>query len=417
MGRERLGARGRLCAALAGTIALLALAPAASQATANSNPQHVFHPWDGKRVGSLAGTEARASIINGDPASIDEFPSLAFVSARNKFSCTGTVIAPRVVLTAGHCVEDLNVGGFTAPGEYTVVTGRANPRQPGGGNVLQVSETHVFPRFDPGTAHGDAALLVLASPTPAPPIPLAGAADAALYAGGAEVRLAGWGLTNINAGAPPNTLHATSNVVLNPSACKSRSRSYYPAFSTSAQMCTIDPPDRKNGGCFGDSGGPVIGQRADGSPVEIGIVSTGGPQCSTKVPNIFTRADLVSTWAMEWVAAIETGAPPPALKAKLSRLTEEGAESLVVGVLSSNLGNLFLQNRGLRGGCRRLATVRVKCELLWQHRSKVYFATVTVFYVLRQNTVAWDNSFVFRRASAACLRSDRPSCPVEVKRG
>jgi Trypsin len=410
MGRARPVARGRLGAALAATAAVLALAPTAAQAA----PADVFQPWEGGRAETHG---AQASIINGDPASIAEFPSLAFVAARNKFSCTGTVIAPRVVLTAGHCVENLDAGGFTAPREYTVVTGRANPRQPSGGNMLGVSATHVFPGFDPGTTHGDAALLILASPTPAPPIPLATAADAALYAGGASVRLAGWGLTSPNATAPPQNLQATTNVVLDPVGCKSRTTSYYPPYSTAGQMCTIDPPDRRNGGCFGDSGGPVIGQRADGSPVELGIVSTGGPQCSTKLPNIFTRADLISTWATEWIAAVETGAPPPALKPRLPRMSEESAEGLVVGVLRANLGNLFLQNRGLRGRCQRNAKVRFKCELLWQHKSKLYFATVTVFYVLRQDTVAWDNSFVFRRANVSCLQSNRPNCPVEVKRG
>lgn len=402
MGRENIGACGRLLATLVAAATLLA--PATVEAAL----------WQADPVETGG---AQASIINGDPASITDFPSLAFIAARNKFSCTGTVIAPRVVLTAAHCVEDLEVGGFTQPREYTVVTGRANPRQAGSGNVLQVSETHVFPRFDPGTAHGDAALLVLASPTPAAPIPLAGAADAALYAGGAPVMLAGWGLTSPNASTPPESLRSTSNVVLDPSACKSRTQRYYPPYSTAAQMCTIDPPDHRNGGCFGDSGGPVIARRADGSPVEIGIVSTGGPRCSTQVPNIFTRADLISTWAAEWVAAIEAAGPPPVLKPRLPRLTEESAEGLVVGVLRANLGNLFLQNRGLRGGCLRFGSARVKCELLWQHGAKVYFATVTVFYVVRQNTVAWDNSFVFRRASVSCLRSDRPSCPVEVKRG
>lgn len=397
MGRARLGA-------LAATAALLALAPATAQAA----------PWKGNPAEAGG---AQASIINGDPASIAEFPSLAFISARNKFSCTGTVISPRVVLTAGHCVEDLDAGGFTAPREYTVITGRANPRQDGGGSILKVSQTHVFPGFDPGTTHGDAALLILAAPTPAPPIALATAADAALYAGGTGVRLAGWGLTRPNATSPPDNLQTTTNVVLDQAACKAQTRSYYPPYSTAGQMCTTDPPDRKNGGCFGDSGGPVIAQRADGTPVELGIVSTGGPQCSTKLPNIFTRADVISTWATEWIAAVETGAPPPALKPRLPKMSEESAEGLTVGVLRANLGNLFLQNRGLRGVCRRQAKVRFKCELLWQHKSKVYFATVTVFYVLKQNTVAWDNSYVFRRANASCLNSNRPNCPVEVKRG
>jgi trypsin len=397
MGRPgSLRARARAAIALACALSILALAPGAAQGSGG----------------------ARASIINGDPASISAFPSLAFVAAQNSFSCTGTVIAPSVVLTAAHCVEDLNAGGFTAAGKYIVVTGRSNPRDTSSGNALRVSATHVFPRFDPGTGHGDAALLVLATPTPAPAIPLAGAADSALYAGGAGVLLAGWGLTRPNATVPPASLRSTSNVVLDPPSCRSRTRAFYRPYSVTEQMCTTDPPDRRNGGCFGDSGGPVIAQRADGSAVEIGIVSTGGPRCSTKLPNIFTRADLVSTWAGEWIAAIESGGPAPALRAQLPRLSVESAQGLVVGLLRTKLGNLFLVNRALEGGCRRLAPVRMKCELLWQHGPKIYLATVTVFYVLRQNTVAWDNSFLVRRASARCLQGPRPgSCPVESKRG
>ena len=85
-----------------------------------------------------------------------------------------------MVLTAGHCVEDLHFGGFTAATDYKVATGRANPRRDVTGEVLRVSGTHVFPGFDPGTTHGDAALLILASPTTAPAIPLAAAGDGPL---------------------------------------------------------------------------------------------------------------------------------------------------------------------------------------------------------------------------------------------
>jgi secreted trypsin-like serine protease len=369
-----------------------------------------------------AGGGAQASIIRGTPASIADFPSLAFIAAENDdgdgFACTGTVISPRLVLTAAHCVEDLSFGGFTPAPDYLVVTGRSSPGQSGSGEVFEVSATHVFPGFDPGTTHGDAALLVLAAPTAAPAIPLATAADSALYLGGAEVLLAGWGLTSPNARSGPESLRSTSNVVLNPVACKQRTRPYYPPYSTARQMCTTDPPDRANGGCFGDSGGPVIARRADGSPVEIGIVSTGGPRCSTKLPNIFTRADLISAWAAEWVAAIETGAPPPALQPRLPGMTRESAQGLVGGLLSARFGRLFAAGRGLSGGCRRLGPAKVKCELLWRYGPKVYLATVTVFYVLRQNAVAWDNSYSVRRASIRCLQGEHPGrCRVETRRG
>jgi secreted trypsin-like serine protease len=365
---------------------------------------------------------AQTSIIRGDVASIAEFPSLAFIAAstgKNEgFACTGTVISPRVILTAAHCVEDLDLGGFTPPSAYKVATGRTTPTEDEAGNVLPVSSTHVFPGFDPGTVRGDAALLILASPTSAPAMPLAGAADAALYAGGAAVHLAGWGLTAPRAKSIPKSLRSTSTVVLSPASCKKRTRSFSPTYSGAVAMCTTDPPDYANGGCFGDSGGPAIAQRADGSPVQIGIVSVGGPECSTKLPNIFTRVDLVSTWASEWVAATESGTPPPSLKAQLPAMSEESAQGLVGGVLNATLGESFAGSRGLEGECRRLGRAKQKCELLWRYKSKLYFATVTVFYVLQENAVAWDNSYVVSRAAIRCLNSDHSgSCAVETKRG
>lgn len=365
---------------------------------------------------------AHASIIRGDVATIADFPSLAFIAARTGggqgFSCTGTVVAPRVILTAAHCVEDLHFGGFTPAPDYKVATGRANPGHDEAGNVLRVSSTHVFPGFDPGTTHGDAALLVLASPTPAPPIPLAASADSTLYQGEAEVLLAGWGLTRANSRSAPDELHSTTNVVLNPASCKAKIPSFYRPYSTALQMCTTDPPDHANGGCFGDSGGPAIAHRIDGSLVEIGIVSTGGPNCSTRLPNIFTRVDRVSTWASEWIAATELGAPPPALKAHLPAMSRESAEGLAAGLLSARFGELFTGSQGLRGGCRRLGPARQRCELLWRFGPKLYFGTVTVFYALQQGTVGWGNSYVVSRASVRCLQSDHSQrCAVETRRG
>lgn len=371
---------------------------------------------------ATAAPAAQASIINGDVAAIADLPSLAFIAAQTAkdqgFSCTGTVIAPRVVLTAAHCVEDLHFGGFTPARDYKVATGRANPRRDEGGEILRVSAAHVFPAFEPGNIHGDAALLILASPTTAPAMPLAGAADGALYAGGTPVRLAGWGLTRADARSAPDALHTTTGAVLDPAACKARVPAFYPPYSTALQMCTTDPPDKRNGGCFGDSGGPAIAQRADGTPVQIGIVSSGGPECSTKLPNVFTRVDRVSTWAAEWVAATELGAPPPALKARLPRMSAESAQGLVGGLLSARFGELFVGAKGLRGSCRRLGPARQQCQLLWRFGARLYFGRVTVFYALRQNAVAWDNSYFVQRGSIRCLQSDRSrSCPVETRRG
>ncbi|HEY4778609.1 MAG TPA: serine protease, partial [Solirubrobacterales bacterium] len=316
---------------------------------------------------------AQASIIGGEPAAIPAFPSLAYIQGQTGphqgFACSGTVISPRVILTAAHCVEDLDVGGYTPASDYGVATGFADPREAKAAKaVLRVASTHVFPEFDPSTLHGDAGILVLSTPTTAPPISLATATDSALYEGGARVLLAGWGLTGGDASMPPKRLRSAATVVQDPHTCRQRTQRFYAPYSAAFQVCTLDPPTLATGSCFGDSGGPAIAQRPDGSAVEVGITSTGGPQCNTRVPDIFTRADRVSTWASEWVAATETGAPPPTgPRALVPRLSLESAKAFVAGTLAHAFGKLFLHASYLRANCQRVERERARCGLVWRY--------------------------------------------------
>ena len=83
-------------------------------------------------------------------ASIAEFPSLAYIEARvgkGGFACTGTVVAPRVILTAAHCIEGQESGAFTPPSAYAVATGVV-------GDLADLA-----PRFEATPAAGTAAEL------------------------------------------------------------------------------------------------------------------------------------------------------------------------------------------------------------------------------------------------------------------
>lgn len=366
---------------------------------------------------------AHASIIGGDVASIADFPSLSFVAVTpgrgGGFACTGTVIAPRVVLTAAHCVENLDGGGFIPPSQYRVVTGFANPYRTSRAQRSVVTSTHVSPEYNPGTGRGDAGILILAAPVTAPPIALATAADSALYEGGAPVELAGWGLTRFGSSAPPHTLQATSAVVQAPTACRARTKSYNRDYSPPAQMCTSNPPAFKTGGCFGDSGGPAIARRADGSAVEIGVISTGGPRCDTKLPNIFTRTDLVSLWAGQWIAATELGAPPPDANPRLPGLRANNAVEFVEAALSDAFGPRFLRGEILTAGCRRASKIRAKCELAWRAGRTLFYGSITVFYAVRADAVVWDKTYRINSTNFRCrVLGDRPrSCPVHTHRG
>ena len=108
-----------------------------------------------------AAPTAQASIVGGHASSIAEFPSLSYIEAHqgnHGFACTGTVVAPRVVLTAAHCVESLEHGGSPPTGDYALSTGVADPTK-AGRQRLPRHPTHVFPGFDPASCTATPAIL------------------------------------------------------------------------------------------------------------------------------------------------------------------------------------------------------------------------------------------------------------------
>ena len=145
-----------------------------------------------------AASGAHASIVGGTTGTSEEWPWAAFILAAdrkgNGFSCSGTVIAPNLVLTAGHCVEDIITGKRTPVGQYAVVTGSNDVRDSTMRQISGVSRTIPFPHFNRFKVHGDAALLVLSTPTTVPAVALATPTDTALYASNTPAWIAGWGL-------------------------------------------------------------------------------------------------------------------------------------------------------------------------------------------------------------------------------
>src|SRR4029079_3389408 len=96
-------------------LAVLFLTLAATSQRAVAAPSH-----------SVAGSGmAETSIVRGRPAAIASFPWLAHVDYNgdvDKFDCTGTVVAPRVVMTAAHCALT-GTGHDALAANYTILTG------------------------------------------------------------------------------------------------------------------------------------------------------------------------------------------------------------------------------------------------------------------------------------------------------
>jgi secreted trypsin-like serine protease len=254
---------------------------------------------------------ATPAIVGGTLAQEGTFPQLAFIEDKEpqgRGFCTGTVVAPTVVLTAAHCAEDTETGTVHEASGYSVYTG--NVEWPAAPQMSGVSRVVVYPTFNRADLSDDAALLILSTLTSAPAIPLASyPSDSTYLAAGAEARIAGWGETAPKAEVLPARLSWADTVVQGPPYCELMA----PPFYSGSEMCTIDPPSDQTGACFGDSGGPLITPPGTGE-IELGITSHIYSECLTARPTVFTRADLIAPWVDEWIAAVQPLAPEPVPK-------------------------------------------------------------------------------------------------------
>jgi secreted trypsin-like serine protease len=403
--------RRRAAVALLGALALLACLVVAGTATAkpaSSNP------------------EATASVIGGHSTEVADFPALAYIEgaqATDGYACTGTVVAPRVVLTAGHCVEDLESSSIVEPNEIRVATGISNLEHIPHEKVSLVSQVLVYPHFDPALLHGDAGLLILSSPVAAKPIELASKADGSLYTAGKKLKVAGWGIDRIDGNDRahiPKQLQSAVVPIDAAESCRSGVSRFYGFFDADRQLCTLDAPQFRVSPCNGDSGGPAIATRSDGTPVEVGIVSMGEFTCSPDSPAVYTRVDQISTWVHRWIDAVENGGTPPKVKvpvAHIPTLTRERGEELSFIVLEEAFKDRFAKGQEKSIRCVRQEKSRLKCGLTWYEGPNDYFGRVNVFYAIRHNVVLAGAHYAVHWVNDQCyFESGAPeSCQVHSK--
>jgi len=206
----------------------------------------------------------------------------------------------RILKPAGHCVVNEETGA-TEPAEgFRVVTGAVNWTVEEGRQVSHVVRAIPYPKFVPGTArdgYGDAALLVLETPTTVPSIPIATPANRGLMKVGRGALIAGWGMTRYGEETFDESL-MWAHTVVESDRCE----------GLWGRICAIDFPAGRSGVCHGDSGGPLLAHRKHGKGyVEIAIVEAGFGKCTTRRPQIFTRTDLIAAWIGKTMAKNEGG--------------------------------------------------------------------------------------------------------------
>jgi secreted trypsin-like serine protease len=217
--------------------------------------------------------------------------------------CTGTVVGPRLILTAAHCAENIETGVLNEASGYRVVTGKDNwAAPPTEKQISTVSRVIVYPFYERTglvAGWGDAALLELSSPITARPIPLASSAQAQLWQPGTAAQIAGWGDTYSGQATFTEVSHWAPTVIQSSEWCRNQFGGFLPL----GQLCTIDPPNYQTGGCEGDSGGPLL-VTSRGGAVEVGILVLATETCLTTAATVYTRTELVASWVDGWIKAL-----------------------------------------------------------------------------------------------------------------
>ncbi|MBR0757228.1 trypsin-like serine protease [Bradyrhizobium jicamae] len=242
-------------------------------------------------LASLLSTPASAIVGGGAPQTDGVARSVVtIVGSRGNF-CTGALIAPKVVLTAAHCVQ---------PGADYKIVDYGPDKQP---KLQDVRTVAIHPAFKMQAminhvATADVALLQLAAPAAGKAPSVLGMPNIPIQVGG-RFTIAGVGVTVRGDGKSGGTIRVVSLAATGKPG--------------TLQIRLVDPVGQGTrdglGACTGDSGAPVYEDK-QGGPAIVGVVSwstgpngTAGCGGMTGVTPLTLYRDWVMQTARQWGAS------------------------------------------------------------------------------------------------------------------
>jgi trypsin len=242
-----------------------------------------------------AAASPSSAVVGGSDASPGEYPSVAEITF-GPFLCTGTLVTPNWVLTAGHC-SNITAGTVASPASWPapLINVRIGGVTQSDGEQRGVSRVVMHPDYLLTNGY-DVSLLELSTPSTMTPTQVASASERSIWNAGTLESIVGWGVTE-EGGDTPDRLQEAQVPVTTDAYC---SGAYGSDFDPITMVCAGFP----EGGvdtCQGDSGGPMFGRTSTGALRVVGATSWGDGCARPGKPGVYAR--VADSELRPWIAS------------------------------------------------------------------------------------------------------------------
>ncbi len=239
----------------------------------------------------VGGAPSAVALVGGSPATISSAPWTVLVSyttSSGSYGCTGSIVAPSLVLTSAFCLYDSS-GTVEPLAGLSVIAGVSNYVSPAAGDVQQTRAVD-YVRVHPGFAYSggavqpdDVALLTLTTPfdlsggdVQAVALPAVGAS----FPAGASATITSFGSSSAGAAAS-GALNAI-NAMVDPQGQCGQPAGDQLEDANAVEFCATSPSGAI---CDGDGGAGLV--TTSGTPTLVGVANGSSTNCAAGSQGVF----------------------------------------------------------------------------------------------------------------------------------